>query len=282
MSADRREFHPDLTAHLRAGPGLLAALDIDGTLLGPAAGISPAVREVVADLRRTGTHVVPATGRSAAGVRPVLAALGIDRGWAVVSNGAVTLRLDPELPGGQEVTDLVTFDPEPALRLLRGLVPGGLFAVERPGEGFWVSGHFPPGELPEAVRVVDFEVLCESPASRVTIRAPHLDSAEMREIVERSGLAEVTYAIGWTAWVDLTPPGVTKASALEEVRSRLAVEAGSSLAVGDGHNDAEMLRWAGLGVAMGGSDARTLAAADAVTLGVEQDGLVPVLRSLLG
>ncbi len=276
-----RQFDRSLAAHLRAGPRLLAALDIDGTLLAPDGDVSAEVRDAVADLRASGTHVVLATGRSPAGVRPVLAALGIDRGWAVASNGAATVRLDPDLPGGGEITDVVTFDPEPALRLLKDLLPGGLFAVERQGEGFWVSEHFPPGELSEPVRVVDFEALCDAPATRVTIRAPHLDSSEMREIVERSGLAEVTYAVGWTAWLDLTPPGVTKASALELLRSRLAVPADSCLAVGDGHNDVDMLRWAGLGVAMGGSDAETVAAADAVTDSVEQDGLVPVLRSLL-
>lgn len=281
MTDEVRQFDPSLAAHLRAGPRLLAALDIDGTLLAPDGDVSAEVRDAVADLRASGTHVVLATGRSPAGVRPVLAALGIDRGWAVASNGAATVRLDPDLPGGLEITDVVTFDPEPALRLLKDLLPGGLFAVERQGEGFWVSGHFPPGELSEPVRVVDFEALCDAPATRVTIRAPHLDSSEMREIVERSGLAEVTYAVGWTAWLDLTPPGVTKASALELLRSRLAVPAGSCLAVGDGHNDVDMLRWAGLGVAMGGSDAETVAAADAVTDSVEQDGLVPVLRSLL-
>ncbi|HWS56963.1 MAG TPA: HAD family hydrolase, partial [Actinotalea sp.] len=174
------------------------------------------------------------------------------------------------------------FDPEPALRLLRGRVPGGLFAVEKLGEGFWVTHPFPPGELSEPVRVVDFEELCTAPAIRVTLRAPLLTAEDFREVVEGSGLVGVTYAIGWSAWLDLTPPGVTKASALEMLRERLEVPAGATLAVGDGGNDLEMLRWAGVGVAMGGSAEHVLAAADAATDGVEDDGVVPVLRSLLG
>ena len=99
--------------------------------------------------------------------------------------------------------------------------------------------------------------------------------------VARSGLRDVTYAIGWSAWLDLTPPGVTKASALEVVRERLEVPAGSTLAVGDGGNDLEMLTWAAVGVAMGDDDERVLAVADAWTAGVEDDGVVAVLRSLL-
>ena len=76
-------------------------------------------------------------------------------------------------------------------------------------------------------------------------------AASAWELVERVGLQGVSYAIGWTAWLDLTPPGVSKASALERVRELLDVPAGATVTVGDGQNDREMLEWAGLGVAMG-------------------------------
>lgn len=280
-STQTSPFAAGMTEHLQPGPDLLVALDIDGTVLSHDGEMSAAVRHAVRDVIETGTHVVLATGRSLTGLLPVLERLGIGREWAVASNGAVSARLDPALPGGHEVSDVVTFDPEPALRALRDLVPDGLFAVEKLGEGFWVSHPFPPGELSEPVTVVDFEALCDAPASRVTLRAPTLDAADFRSVIEQSHLVGVTYAIGWTAWLDLTPPGVTKASALEMLRERLEVPARASVAVGDGHNDIEMLRWAGVGVAMGGSDAATRAAANAVTLPVEEDGLVPVLRSLL-
>ena len=55
-----------------------------------------------------------------------------------------------------------------------------------------------------------------------------------------------------------------------------------TIAAGDGMNDREMLAWAALGVAMGNADAGTVAIADAVTVRVDQDGVVPVLRSVLG
>ena len=274
-------FERALTAGLTPGPDLLLALDIDGTLVGADGSVSGRVRSAVRELRELGTHVVPATGRSVSGVLPVLDQLGIETCSVVTSNGAVCARIDPMLPGRHEVTDVVTFDPEPALRLLRGFLPDGLFAVERAGEGLLVSSPFPDGELTEPVTIVDFEVLCEAPASRVTVRDLVLGSDDIRTIVARSGLTDVTYAIGWTAWLDLTPPGVTKASGLEILRERLEVPAGASLAVGDGHNDVAMLRWARLGVAMGGSGAEALAAADAVTGHVDDDGLAIVLESLL-
>ncbi len=280
-AASAPAFDAALTRDLEPGPDLLVALDIDGTLVRSDGSVSPGVRAGVRDLLDVGTHVVLATGRSVNGLLPVLDELGMSRADVVAANGAVCARVDPLVPGRHEVTDVVTFDPEPALRLLRPLLPAGLFAVERAGEGFLVTRPFPDGELSEPVAVVDFEVLCAAPASRVTIRDLGLGARDLRELVDRSGLSGVTYAIGWTAWLDLTPPGVTKASGLEILRERLEVPAGATLAVGDGHNDVEMLRWAGVGVAMGGADARTRAAADAVTAHVDEDGLVSVLRSLL-
>jgi hydroxymethylpyrimidine pyrophosphatase-like HAD family hydrolase len=56
------------------------------------------------------------------------------------------------------------------------------------------------------------------------------------------------------------------------------VPAEATLAVGDGGNDIEMLRWAGLGVAMGHAPDEVKAAADEVTGSVHEDGLAQVLE----
>ena len=53
------------------------------------------------------------------------------------------------------------------------------------------------------------------------------------------------------------------------------------MAVGDQRNDIEMLTWAARGVAMGQAPDEVKAVADEVTGTVDEDGLVPVLRSLL-
>ena len=70
------------------------------------------------------------------------------------------------------------------------------------------------------------------------------------------GLHEVAYAVGWTAWLDLNPEGVSKGSALELLRRRLHVEPADTVAVGDQRNDIEMLQWAARGVAMGNAPER--------------------------
>jgi hydroxymethylpyrimidine pyrophosphatase-like HAD family hydrolase len=260
---------------------LLVALDIDGTTIDHSGILSPAVRDAVHDVVAAGHHLVISTGRSIVATRPVVELLGLERGYAVCSNGAVTLALDPAASEGYRIVDTVTFDPRPVLTMLRAAIPDALVAVEDLGVGFKVSAPFPDGELGGEQVVVGWEELVSHPATRVTLRRPDATSEEFMEQVERAGLHEVSYAVGWTAWLDINPEGVSKGSALELVRRRLRVEPGDTVAIGDQRNDIEMLHWAARGVAMGQAPDEVKTVADEVTGTVEEDGLVPVLRSLL-
>ena len=260
----------------------LIALDLDGTTIHHDGSMSPAVRQAVADVAEAGVHVVIATGRAIVATMPLIADLGLEHGFAVCSNGAVTLELDPDHPDGYRILETVTFDPGPALEMLRGSWPDAVVAVEELGVGFKVSAPFPDGELMGELRVVSWEELSESPATRVTFRSPTGTAEDFLALVERIGLHGVNYAVGFTAWLDINPEGVSKASALELIRRRLGVETVHTVAVGDQRNDIEMLQWAARGVAMGNAPDEVKVAADEVTTHVDEDGLVPVLKSLLG
>jgi len=259
----------------------LIALDLDGTTIHHDGSMSQAVRDAVAQVDEAGFHIVVATGRAIVAAMPLIGQLGLANGFAVCSNGAVTLELDQGEPDGYRILETVTFDPAPALAMLRGSWPDAVVAVEELGVGFKVSAPFPDGELDGGIRVVSWEELGSSPATRVTFRSPTGTAEDFLALVERIGLHGVNYAVGFTAWLDINPEGVSKASALEQVRHRLGVERGNTVAVGDQRNDIEMLQWAGRGVAMGNAPDEVKAAADQVTLHVDQDGLVPVLLSLL-
>jgi hydroxymethylpyrimidine pyrophosphatase-like HAD family hydrolase len=266
-----------------AGPSgpLLVALDLDGTTIDHVGALSGAVRDAVSDVVDAGHHLVISTGRSIVATLPIVEMLGLERGYAVCSNGAVTLVLDPERPRGYGIVDTVTFDPRPVLTMLRDVIPDALVAVEDIGVGFKVSAPFPDGELGGHQVVVDWDELVAHPATRVTLRRPDASSEEFMEQVEHAGLHGVSYAVGWTAWLDINPEGVSKGSALELVRRTLRVEPADTVAIGDQRNDIEMLHWAARGVAMGQAPDEVKDAADEVTGTVEEDGLVPVLRSLL-
>ncbi len=257
----------------------LLALDLDGTTLNHMGELSDRVGETIRSLPDD-VEVVIATGRSIIATTPILDALALTTGYAVCANGAVTLRLDPAEPDGFVIIDKVTFDPRAVLEKMRVALPDALIAVEELGVGFKVSRHFPDGELMGASREVSWEELVEHPVTRVTLRQPEASAEEFMELVERAGLHGVSYAVGWSAWLDINPEGVTKASALELVRRHLSIEPIHTVACGDQRNDLEMLYWAAWGVAMGNAPDEVKAIADEVTGDVDEDGLVPVLEAV--
>lgn len=257
---------------------LLVALDVDGTVIDHDGRLTDRVRAAVRAADDAGHHVVLATGRSLVATLPVLDRLSLTQGYAVCSNGSVTVRLDPTAPTGYRVIDSVTFDPTEALLLLRHHLPGAAFAVEELGDGFRLVGPFPDGELQGRMLWVEFEDLLHRPATRVVVRSPDHSPQDFLDLTATIGLHGVNYAVGWTAWLDLAPEGVSKASALEQVRIRLGVPRDDTIAVGDGRNDIEMLTWAGRGVAMGQAPPEVQAAADEVTGDVLDDGLADVLE----
>lgn len=260
----------------------LLGLDIDGTLLHWGGDVSDAVIAGVERVRQHRTHVILATGRNIVATLPVARLLGIKRGYAVCSNGAVTIRLNPAAKNGWDLLDVVTFDPRRALELIREEMPDAMYAVEDMGQSFRTSQEFPMNELVGEQRVVDdFDELCEGEVTRVVICQPDADIDHFDDLVQRIGLEDVTYAVGYTAWLDLTPPEVSKASALEALRQRLGVDPRDTYAVGDGHNDLQMLGWAAQSAAMGNAPQRVQEAAGEVIPSVQDDGLLTVLDRLV-
>jgi len=266
----------------RAADGAcLVALDVDGTLMSFDEFISDEVRESITALREAGHEVVIATGRPLVGALPVARELGIDSGWVVSSNGSVTARLDPGLPDGYVVEDVVRFDPRAALAVMAEHMPAAHIAMEEVGVGFWVTDGFPAHGTHGPSQVVTLEDLGGRDAIRVVVSEASTPTRELERRVEELGLVATSFFISATRWMDVAPRGVTKASALERLRALCSVPAERTVAIGDGENDLEMLGWAGRGVAMGHAEAKVIAAADEVTLSIVDDGAVPVLRSIL-
>lgn len=262
----------------------LLALDIDGTILDINGEVPPRTRAAVVAAAQAGVQVVLATGRGIEAALPVADFLGLTRGWMVCANGALTVRLDPKLkgtpslPGGYEITNSVTFDPTTAIGRMHQVLPEAIFAVEMPGRGFLTSADFPPGELIEDTTTVSLEQLSSQPVSRVIVRAPGMALDDFEAAVRSAGLHAVEYAIGWTAWLDVNAAGVSKASALDALVSGLGVK--HTVAMGDGANDLEMLRWADLSVAMGSAPAHVKNATSVVTEPVWHEGAAIVLAAL--
>lgn len=263
-----------------ASEAWLIGLDVDGTIVLPDETMSPGVPEAIARLRDAGHEVTLATGRSWMATRRFIDLLELDPEYVVCSNGAVTMRRVGE---GWERWHVETFDPTEVLDLLGERLPDARYMAELGSGQRLYTEHLDDWTL-DGGRRVAFAELAHQPVSRVVVVAPGYDEEDFHRVVAEAGLNEVSYAIGWTAWLDIAPLGVDKGTALARVRERLGVASDRVLVVGDGRNDIGMFTWArsvgGRAVAMGQAPGEVKDAAGEVTGVVEAGGLAAALDAL--
>jgi HAD superfamily hydrolase (TIGR01484 family) len=259
----------------------LVALDLDGTVLREDGSLGDdTLREVrrVADL---GHEVMIATGRSVSMTLPVLDRLGLTSSYIVCANGAIVLGRDSSAPLGYATAFVETFDPAEVLTTIRGHLEGASFAVEDADGVFRFTGSFPDGALAASRQKVPFDELLHVQATRVVVISPGHAIEDFLAVVEKMGLHKVSYNVGWTAWLDIAPDGVNKATGLEHVRDRLGIPRDRVLVMGDGRNDIDMLQWAvagnGIGVAMAQAPDEVQAAASERTASDLDDGVAVAL-----
>lgn len=264
----------------------LIAIDIDGTLVHDDGFLSPAVIKEVQRVRELGHYVVVATGRAAANAVPVVKDVGFEEGFVVCSNGAVTVELDKTVDHGYHVREVIGFDPRPVLSQLIEKLPEAHFAVEDIDGTYRFHKPFPAYALGNNNVETPLEQLMNGEVSRVVVLSPEQDVNDFLAVVESVGLHSVSYAIGYTAWLDISPQGVTKASALEQRRKALNIPRDQVITIGDGRNDISMFEWAneggGYSFAMGQGPEEVRNAATMVTASVEEDGVAKVLSGLEG
>jgi Cof subfamily protein (haloacid dehalogenase superfamily) len=264
----------------------LIAIDIDGTLVHDDGYLSPAVVREVNRVRELGHEVIIATGRSAANAIPVIKDVGFGSGRGVCSNGAVTIQIEEQDLRGYRPIEVITFDPSEVLKQLIETLPDAHFAVEDADGSYRFHKPFPTYALGEQNYETPLEELMNQPVSRVVVLSPEHDVDEFLGLISGVGLHSVTYAIGYTAWLDISPNGVSKASALEKQRVELGIAPHQVITIGDGRNDIAMFQWAkengGFAFAMGQAPEDVQEHATAVTAAVEADGVAQVLAGFEG
>jgi Cof subfamily protein (haloacid dehalogenase superfamily) len=261
----------------------LVALDVDGTLLTHRGEVAPEVVEAVRAAAERGHEVMLATGRSLVETIPVLRQLDIWPEYVVCSNGAMLLKRDALADDGYVKHYIETFNPAKVLKLIKGHLPDGKYAVEDEHGNYYFTEPLPGVDPTLMAHQVDFEGLLNLQATRVVVVSPDHDTEDFLQVVERIGLKQVSYSIGWAAWLDIAPEGVSKASALEKVREALDFPRSRLFAAGDGNNDIQMIEWAaelGRGVAMGNAEPEIKAVASEVCGNVQDLGLLDALNKL--
>ncbi len=262
---------------------LLIVLDIDGTVILQDESLSPGVVEAVEHAHRAGHEVMIATGRSWEGTRGILRVLKIAPEFVVCSNGAVVLRRLDADDLLYERFHIETFDPGEVLTQLREHLPDARYLVELPDGRRLYTEYLEDWNLVHAKRV-EFDELAAQPVCRIVVVAPDQREQDFVDLVARIGLNQVSYAVGWTAWLDIAPQGVDKSTGLEIVRNELGIDPAHVLVIGDGRNDVGMFEWAlengGRAVAMEQGPQEVRDAAGETTTSVEAGGVAEVLRKL--
>ncbi|MGV3114361.1 HAD family hydrolase [Corynebacterium freneyi] len=269
-------------------PPLLVASDIDGTLLDSRDRVSPRLKRAIGRMIRRGVPLTLATGRPARWLQPVLEQLPV-RPVCVCGNGAVLYD-----SGRDVVLDDHSLAPEVqaevvaiARSAMADIGPVGV-AVERagrsaldPSDELFVVGpaYAHAWESTEHGICGETEMMSE-PATKMLLSNPGMASSELHSIIAPhipADLAHVTYSMP-EGLIEVSAPGVTKRAGLEELAELVGAGASDVVCFGDMPNDIEMIRWAGLGVAMGNAVAEVQRAADEVTATNDDDGVARVLE----
>lgn len=270
---------------MTGGSKRFVALDIDGTVLLEDESFSPGLPEAVGAAIAGGHEITLATGRSWEATAHILHSLGIRPDFVVCSNGAAILSRNDAVATGYERHTTVTFDPSAVLGLLEVHLPDANYLVEL-ADGTRLYTHFVDdwGLSDPSARQVTVAEMKTHEVSRVVVVSPEHTEQDFLGMVERMGLNQVSYAVGWTAWLDIAPQGVDKSTALEQVRKMMGVDEQDVVVIGDGRNDIGMFRWAsdigGRAFAMGQAPDEVSHEATDITDDVEDGGVAAAFEAL--
>ncbi|WP_236653502.1 HAD family hydrolase [Streptacidiphilus melanogenes] len=263
----------------------LIATDLDGTLLRGDGTVSARTEDALRRAEDAGVCIVFVTGRPPRWMGAVTEAIG-PHGIAICSNGGALYDVRHE-----ELLETHPMRAEDALATvtaLRSGLPEVTFAFEYPG-GFSHEPDYPRTlwDMDAADQVAPAEEILAGATGhqifKLLAKHPTMDPDAFlrlgRELV--GGFGEVTRSAS-VAMLEISAPGVSKASALARWCAERGIPAERVVAIGDMPNDLPMLKWAGTAYAVANAHPEVLAATVRHTASHEDDGVAQVIEALLG
>jgi Cof subfamily protein (haloacid dehalogenase superfamily) len=252
----------------------LLALDMDGTLMDDDMVIrSDRVRRTITAAQERGVVVTLATGRMLDFVLPFAQDLGIAAPLICYQGGLIQAR-DADTPLYR-----ATMEPQLVREMLALKAQRGYHFVLYADEDVFLDEKRYPERFyrdmlgERLVWVDDFASVLErhDPIKFLVFVEPHEAEDVLTELRQRfAGQMELTRS--HARIVEGNPMGVSKGDALCRLAVHLNVPQAEVMAIGDQDNDAPMVAWAGVGVAMGNASPATKAVADWVAPPVTEDG----------
>ena len=261
------------------------ATDLDGTLLRTDKSVSTRTRDAVNAAEDAGLLVVIATGRPPRWIAPVIEQLG-ERGLVVCANGAAVY--DPSRHELVSCVELGTQVTESLIDDLQAVFPDAVLGVEQ-GFDFAVDDSIERSALElagswqlDGLRLGPIRSFLDQPVLKLIVRLPHPAPPGTADAVQAvvGDRALVTHSID-ESFLELSHPSIHKAATVERLLIESGIAAHEVVAFGDMPNDLELIRWAGLGVAVANADPRVRAVADEVTASNEDDGVAMVIERIL-
>ena len=249
--------------------------DADGTLVSFRTHAVP--EDTLSALRRlrgAGVHCILCTGRNGGTSAPLLET-GLFDGAILLNGQLCTLNGEAVLRRSIDRSDLeIAVDGAEKGDFTLGFVSGYENFMNRFNAQVWLSDEFggmPPMRLRPARDALEMEIY-----QMHIYGAPGCEDALLRR-------ARRLTATRWSPnFADVFPTGGGKERGLEAVCRALGIGREETIAFGDGENDAGMLEYAGVGVAMGGASDAVKARADYVTADVDADGIARALEHFSG
>jgi hypothetical protein len=258
----------------------LIAIDVDGTLLDERHRLRPGVIEAVRKAAEGGAEIVLATGRGPTNSIPLLEEIGLT-GTLITHNGAATVE-----SAGRRVLHSFSISPEAIVRYIDYCRANDVhFDLNTAFDMYNESSTPEADEMYAHFRIEPIRRRPDDPLPPDLVKFTAFGSKELMDFVQRE----------WEAWdsplrrirsgdwfIDVQQADVSKGSALKQLAALRGIDRSRIMAIGNYYNDIDMLRFAGLGIAMGNSPDEVKAAADAVTLSNDEEGVAhAILRYAL-
>lgn len=264
----------------------LVVSDVDGTLTSHAGTLSLANQREIQRVIRRGVHFSIATGRPSRDLRTIRESLDLAIP-VIVSNGTMV----EDLSTG-EIIHSMELETSLTLALLDLITSHDVDAVFLDTSVEWVYQVRNATGIPPKWIVSD---LVADAARRVTEWDSFFDEERtvLKILVEgaESELQRIEHAVAAIAGVQVTASfpnnreifvaHAGKANAARLLAQRLGIDAANVLAIGDQRNDIELIRWAGVGVAMGNAVPELKAVADWITRSNDEDGVAHALAHFI-